>query len=49
MALEVMRAADMDLTEVAHATGFAHHSHFTSSFRAMFGITPSQLRNRMNT
>jgi AraC family transcriptional regulator len=45
-ALEAMREADADLMDIALATGFSHHSHFTSSFRALFGITPSQARNR---
>lgn len=44
-ALEAMRAADVDLTDIALETGFANHSHFTSSFRSLFGITPSQFRN----
>lgn len=46
-ALESMRAADAGLTDVALESGFASHSHFTSRFRSLFGITPSQLRNRM--
>lgn len=46
-ALETMRAADADLTDIALETGFANHSHFTSSFRSLFGLTPSRLRKRM--
>ena len=46
-ALEAMRAAETGLTEIALESGFANHSHFTSSFRSLFGLTPSQLRNRM--
>ncbi|MGH8806546.1 MAG: helix-turn-helix transcriptional regulator [Noviherbaspirillum sp.] len=45
-ALEAMRAADANLIDIALETGFANHSHFTSSFRSLFGITPSQLRSR---
>jgi AraC family transcriptional regulator len=45
--LETMRAPDANLTDIALETGFANHSHFTSSFRSMFGMTPSQLRKRM--
>lgn len=46
-ALQTMRATDADLTAVALESGFASHSHFTSRFRSLFGMTPSQLRNRM--
>ena len=42
-ALAAMRADEADLTDIALATGFANHSHFTSSFRSFFGITPSRL------
>ncbi|NUU23751.1 MAG: helix-turn-helix transcriptional regulator, partial [Streptomycetaceae bacterium] len=31
-----------NLTEAAHAAGFADSSHLTRTFRAMFGVTPSQ-------
>lgn len=32
-----------DLTEVAHATGFADNAHFSRSFRQTFGMSPSTL------
>lgn len=32
-----------DLTEVALDAGFSSHSHFTSAFRAHFGVTPSSV------
>lgn len=35
---------DEDLTTVALESGFSSHSHFTARFRAVFGVTPSQLR-----
>jgi AraC family transcriptional regulator len=35
---------EKDLTDVALDAGFASHSHFTSSFRKFFGMTPSALR-----
>ncbi len=47
-ALEAMRAAHVNLTDIALETGFANHSHFTASFRSLFGITPSQLRRKMS-
>jgi AraC-like DNA-binding protein len=31
------------LTEAAHAAGFADSAHFTRTFRAMFGLTPSSV------
>lgn len=48
-ALEGMRRADAGLTDIALEAGFSTHSHFSSSFRLFFGITPSQLRSRMNS
>lgn len=45
-ALRAMRASCHDLTQIAHACGFASHSHFTSSFRSVFGMTPSESRQR---
>lgn len=41
-ALEAMRHGETDLSRLAQDHGFAHHSHFTSTFRAAFGMTPSQ-------
>lgn len=31
------------LTEAAHAAGFANSAHFSSAFRDMFGMMPSDL------
>jgi AraC-like DNA-binding protein len=45
-ALEAMRSTDADLTGIALEAGFAHHSHFSASFRDFFGMTPSGFRNR---
>jgi AraC family transcriptional regulator len=33
------------LSEIAHAAGFADHSHLTRAFKKQFGLTPSQYRN----
>jgi len=41
--LEAVCAGE-DLTTTALAWGFSSHSHFTASFRGMFGVAPSQLR-----
>ncbi|MFZ6747049.1 helix-turn-helix transcriptional regulator [Undibacterium sp. JH2W] len=45
-ALRAMQASCHDLSKIAHACGFASHSHFTSSFRSVFGMTPSQSQQR---
>lgn len=36
----------LDLTTVAHASGFASHAHMTTTFRGRLGITPAALRRR---
>ena len=36
----------MSLTEAADAAGFADSAHFSRTFRAMFGLTPSQILRR---
>lgn len=45
-ALEEVLEGDTDLSAVALETGFASHSHFTARFRALFGSTPVELRQR---
>ncbi|MBI3729122.1 MAG: helix-turn-helix transcriptional regulator [Burkholderiales bacterium] len=45
-ALRAMQTTCADLTQIAHACGFASHSHFTSSFRSVFGMTPTQSQQR---
>ncbi|WP_394841105.1 helix-turn-helix transcriptional regulator [Pendulispora brunnea] len=37
------------LAEIAFATGFSSHSHFTRAFRAEFGCAPSDLATRRGT
>ena len=34
-----------DLATVAFESGFSSHSHFTATFRRIFGVTPSKLRD----
>ena len=36
-------AAGASLTDAAHRAGFSSSAHFSSSFRAMFGLAPSEL------
>jgi AraC family transcriptional regulator len=44
-ALELMELGQ-DLTSVALETGYSSHSHFTASFRDVFGVTPSRAIGR---
>jgi AraC-like DNA-binding protein len=39
----VAAAAGASLTEAAHRAGFSSSAHFSTSFRAMFGLSPSEL------
>jgi AraC-like DNA-binding protein len=43
-ALDAVLDGDTDLTAIAFETGFSSHSHFTARFRALFGLTPIELR-----
>lgn len=36
--------AALDLSAVAHASGFASHAHMTATFRKRLGVTPRELR-----
>lgn len=44
LAVERLREADIDLTELALELGYSSHSHFTHVFRRHLGITPSEVR-----
>lgn len=44
LALERIAAGETSLARLAEELGFAHHSHLTAHFHAMFATTPSQLR-----
>lgn len=43
-ALSAVLDSDAGITDIALEAGFASHSHFTARFRALFGVTPGQLR-----
>jgi AraC-like DNA-binding protein len=43
-ACEMLRATDASLSTVALETGFASHSHFSTAFRAVIGVTPRSYR-----
>ena len=46
--LEVVTASTANLTDLALTLGYNSHSHFTSAFHKMFGITPTVLRATSN-
>lgn len=47
MALEALPRSE-DLTTLALELGFSSHSHFSSMFRAQFGVTPSAVRAELS-
>jgi AraC-like DNA-binding protein len=48
-ALDAVLDADSDLSAIALEFGFSSHSHFTARFRALFGVTPAELRQTANS
>jgi AraC-like DNA-binding protein len=48
-AMELLAAGEMPIVAVAHAVGFRHQASFTSAFRAHFGFTPRQARQRVSS
>lgn len=42
--LQLLTDSPCDLTGIAAQLGFANHSHFSTVFRRLFGITPSKFR-----
>src|SRR5690606_38047841 len=45
-AMELLAAGELPISVIAHAVGFRHQASFTSAFRAYFGYTPSQARQK---
>lgn len=43
-AMELLRATDMPIVELALATGFSSQSHLTSAFRRAVGVSPARYR-----
>lgn len=39
-----LRMGAVDITEVAHAAGYATHAAFSRAFKQHFGLSPSELR-----
>ncbi|HSW25553.1 MAG TPA: helix-turn-helix transcriptional regulator [Burkholderiaceae bacterium] len=48
-ALDAVLDSGSGLTEIALDAGFASHSHFTAKFRALFGLTPQELRRSVRS
>lgn len=46
-ALDEICESALDLSTLAHALGFASHSHFTVAFRGAFGHPPSAIRREL--
>jgi AraC family transcriptional regulator len=44
LALDRIAAGEDDLARLATDAGFAHHSHLSARFRALFSLSPSQVR-----
>ncbi len=42
-----LRETDMTITEVAYLCGFANSNHFTTLYKKVFGLTPSEDRRRL--
>ena len=48
-AMHLLVAGELPIATVAHAVGFHHQASFTSAFRAHFGLTPKQARQRVTS
>ena len=46
---KLRRHPDLDLTELAHESGYADHAHLTRDFRTTLGFTPSGYRSSLPT
>jgi AraC family transcriptional regulator len=47
IAIHRLAEGEDDLMRLACDLGFAHHSHFSARFRAVFGLTPSEVRRSL--
>ena len=46
-AMQLLAEGETPIAAVSHAVGFRHQASFTSAFRAHFGMTPKQARQRL--
>jgi AraC family transcriptional regulator len=44
----LVESTDLDLTAIAHASGFASHAHMTTTLRNRLGVGPGELRRRFD-
>jgi len=47
-AQQIAERGDQNLTEIAINSGFASHAHFTTVFRKVMGVTPSEYRRNLS-
>jgi AraC family transcriptional regulator len=47
LALDHLAQGETNLASLAVELGFAHHSHFSASFKSAFGATPTAVRNTL--
>lgn len=45
-ACELLKNNDLDITQIAYALGFSSQSQFSTSFKRVRGLTPSEYRNK---
>jgi AraC-like DNA-binding protein len=45
-ALEMLKSTEASLTAIALESGFGSHAHFSTTFRAVMGMTPNEFRQR---
>ncbi|RSK46963.1 hybrid sensor histidine kinase/response regulator transcription factor [Hymenobacter rigui] len=48
-ACELLRDDSLSVTAVAYEVGYASHSYFSTSFKARYGVAPSEFRTRHQT
>lgn len=46
-ACELLRRHDIDITQVAYSLGFTSQPHFSTSFKRVMGMTPTEFRTRI--
>lgn len=47
-AAHLLKNTDFSITEISERTGFSYQRYFSSVFKQVYGVTPTQFRNKMN-